>query len=448
MDYNSLVYNQNEIKIKIKELNECLKEKLDVRDIAAKRDKIKPKAELNYKYGKALLEEIIRRYNQDLYLWIKNNIDLKDMLSDYSTYGDVIITQNGMFFDLTPIKNIFLDQYGFPNSEHVLKTIYDMINVDNLPKLKILFPKVIDAYNNYCAQYQKKHYKEYRETSNKEKIRQLVNESFCEKMKEDIKKVLTLYENEELSRVNDENVSETKLHHVLAKKVAFRYDKLSRLLTTNRYNNVEEKESIERKLLSCYKYLEDYTNKYHSISAKKIKRTLKVKTNDRVEEVKHSAQALPTLKEKKSLIREKYNYNFFDFETVNKKELFSRIREASSNYPNSDELKEILERKIKLYESLNYIGVKIGANSFDGYIGFELSNGYVVLDSLFEDFKTGKISYGNAIYIVKKKDFNTITTMSKTDAIEFIKDGKIEAERIIHKEGYESKVYKYVNKND
>ena len=144
MDYNSLVYNQNEIKIKIKELNECLKEKLDVRDIAAKRDKIKPKAELNYKYGKALLEEIIRRYNQDLYLWIKNNIDLKDMLSDYSTYGDVIITQNGMFFDLTPIKNIFLDQYGFPNSEHVLKTIYDMINVDNLPKLKILFPKVIE----------------------------------------------------------------------------------------------------------------------------------------------------------------------------------------------------------------------------------------------------------------------------------------------------------------
>ena len=109
-------------------------------------------------------------------------------------------------------------------------------------------------------------------------------------------------------------------------------------------------------------------------------------------------------------------------------------------------LLNLYQTMITVYESLNIIKVKIGIDSFDGYVGLVLDNGKVILDKFYEDRKVGKIANDNAIYIVREEDFEKITKMSKTEAIAAINAGKIDAVRMLHSTHYESRVINYLNR--
>lgn len=141
-----------------------------------------------------------------------------------------------------------------------------------------------------------------------------------------------------------------------------------------------------------------------------------------------------------------YNYSFFEPEGQEIKHIFRDFYQTCTNPENSEELQEKLFRKIKLYESLNPIALKIGIDSFDGYIGFVLANGYVILDKLYENRKNGKIATNNAIYITSLADFENVTKMSKTATIAAIATGKIQVRRIVHEGNYEEKVKTYLTR--
>ena len=141
-----------------------------------------------------------------------------------------------------------------------------------------------------------------------------------------------------------------------------------------------------------------------------------------------------------------YDYSFFECSEEKAREMFASFTKSLSDHDNSEELKEILRRKLALYESLNIIKVKIGIDSFDGYVGLVLDNGKVILDKFYEDRKVGKIANDNAIYIVREEDFEKITKMSKTEAIAAINAGKIDAVRMLHSTHYESRVINYLNR--
>ena len=126
--------------------------------------------------------------------------------------------------------------------------------------------------------------------------------------------------------------------------------------------------------------------------------------------------------------------------------MFASFTKSLSGHDNSEELKEILRRKLALYESLNIIKVKIGIDSFDGYVGLVLDNGKVILDKFYEDRKTGTIATDNALYIVQLADFEKITKMSKTEAIKAINAGEINAVRMLHNKNYEHRVKSYLSR--
>lgn len=140
---------------------------------------------------------------------------------------------------------------------------------------------------------------------------------------------------------------------------------------------------------------------------------------------------------------ERHNYSFFECDEVKSREILDNLYEHSFYGDNTPDLKEILKRKISFYEDLDFTNIKIGKDSFDGYIGFELPEGFVILDKFYDDIRRGIIARDNAIYIVSKGDFRRITKMSKTEAIEAINSKKINAKRIIHSGEYEDKVKEY-----
>ena len=135
-----------------------------------------------------------------------------------------------------------------------------------------------------------------------------------------------------------------------------------------------------------------------------------------------------------------YSYSFFECDKEKIQEVFTSATRAILTTDNSEELRTLLSRKLSLYESLNIIKVKIGADSFDGYIGMVLDNGKVILDKFFDDRKTGKIATDNAIYIINEEDFEKVTRMSKSETIEAINKGLISAVRFFHSGDYERRV--------
>ena len=140
-----------------------------------------------------------------------------------------------------------------------------------------------------------------------------------------------------------------------------------------------------------------------------------------------------------------YNYSFFEKRGESAKEFLDECLERSKNGKNPEELKLLLDRKLKLYESLGYESIRIGKDTFNGYFGFELPNHKIILDKLFEDIEFGIIAEDHAAYIVTKDNLEKNKKMSKSDAMYAIELGLIDAKRQIHKGNWEklltNKVY-------
>ena len=99
--------------------------------------------------------------------------------------------------------------------------------------------------------------------------------------------------------------------------------------------------------------------------------------------------------------------------------------------------------KKELYGSTDPFYRIKGINTFDGYIGFIYSNGKVMLDKFFENTKTGRLAFGEAIYIMDISDFYRLSHFPKKY---LIRDSKVD--RIIHSGNWQSKVLDVVNNNE
>ena len=105
------------------------------------------------------------------------------------------------------------------------------------------------------------------------------------------------------------------------------------------------------------------------------------------------------------------------------------------------QLLDILLEKKEFFDRSDPTLRIMGKNSFDGYIGFLYSNGFVVLEKFFEDSKSGKIATNQAIYVMDVDDFSRLTMLSKNNIIA----NKL-CKRFIHKGDWQSKVEEIINK--
>lgn len=141
-----------------------------------------------------------------------------------------------------------------------------------------------------------------------------------------------------------------------------------------------------------------------------------------------------------TISKEQYDYNFFESKTLHPHELLTKYYQLGLKSQNKDELKELLQRKVTYYKSLTIAKIKVGLNTFEGYLGLCLEDGTIILDKFYENLKEGRIASDQAIYITKEEEFIKVTQLSKTDCIEQIKTGKIKAKRFIHKGNWEEKI--------
>ena len=145
----------------------------------------------------------------------------------------------------------------------------------------------------------------------------------------------------------------------------------------------------------------------------------------------------------KNLEIEKKSYSFFEYDVKESDDPIRKIVKFSRNEENDEELKLLLKSKINILKSLNFNKIYIGSESFKGYIGFAFNN-YVLLDKIYTANK--RIAKGSAMFLIKEGDFEKITRMTKSEVIDAIKMGKIDAERIYHSKSFEEKAKKEINK--
>lgn len=361
---------------------------------------------------------------------------------------NIKITKDGLLFDLTNLKK-WLSEYFKIELDDNLPEKLDKLEEDiKNGKYTILHitPLMGKAFDNYSL---KRHISPKAKESTIHRARR---KEFMKKTMRDIRFFKDLYLNEsKYSKVNDifdqdkvnlylayvimyyaiqckRNDEEKKHKHAL--KYLYEYVKDNQLLLENEFSINWEEYDRNGNVISVWyeKGLRQKSPYKISEIDNYVKRNLPKKSEDK----------------EKTDTTEKFNFSFFECDGIKGREILGKYFRYSQERDNSEELKEILSRKMKLYESLNYVKVKVGVDSFNGYVGFQLDNGFIILDKLYEDINEGKIATDNAIYIVREDEFEKITKMSKTRAIEAINLGIIDAKRIFHSGEYEERVKKYI----
>lgn len=363
--------------------------------------------------------------------------------------GNIKITKDGLYFDLTNLKN-WLSEYFKVELDDKLPEKLDKLEQDirnGRYTILNITPLMGKAFDNYRL-------KRYINPKAKDStIHKARRKEFMSKTLRDIRYFKDLYLNEsKYSKVND-IFDQDKVNLYLA------YVIMEHAIQCKRNNDVKRHRYALKYLDDYIKNNQDLIEQDFSIYWQEYNKDgyvmdywqengVRKKPYKIVEIESFVKRNLAKLEESKIETKkentEKFNYSFFECDGTKGREILGKYFRFSQEKDNSEELKELLERKMKLYESLNYIKIKIGVDSFDGYIGFQLDNGYVILDKLYEDINEGKIAVDNAIYIVKEDEFEKITKMSKTQAIEAISLGLIDAKRIFHSGEYEERVKRYI----
>ncbi len=139
---------------------------------------------------------------------------------------------------------------------------------------------------------------------------------------------------------------------------------------------------------------------------------------------------------------EKITHTFLESKEVTHREILSKFYKLGTSSKSEEEKKQLLKRKLEYYNKLDIVKIKIGVDSFEGYLGLCLKDGTVILDKLFENVSTGLIATNQAIYLTDESEFEKVTSLAKKECIEQIKQGKIKAKRIIHRGSWEDRIKK------
>lgn len=349
---------------------------------------------------------------------------------NYSLLGNIYLTENGIFFHLDNLLSALCQYFDVQDDESLivnLTKLEEEINVSGYDAIKGKSPAMEAALENYRL-------RRYMNPKAKQStINRAKRKEFVPKTKRDIRQFKDFILNRrKYEKVKDGCFNEAYLQLYIACNLVG-YAERKRL---NNDNNG---------FTLALDTLKSYINNNPELAEQGLSFTIpqpnsKAKKYDISEVLRYIDRFAPKNKKPEDDGMEKYNYSFFQTDPKTSQDILRKVVRLAQETNNSEELKELLRRKVALYESLNYVNIKVGTDSFNGYMGFTLANGTVILDKLFENLQEGKIATDNAIFIIKAEDFEKVTKMTKTETLEAIQLGLIEAQRIIHRGNFEERV--------
>mgnify|MGYP000830377539 CR=1 FL=1 len=386
------------------------------------------------------------KLNESRFL-LKENTDLStlnpylfSLLAAYKVFdsnellSEMNLTPYGIKFNLDKVKKALFEYYGITDFENPIARLKELETA--IKNREIIIPNLSSLM---LADFQKYEPPEYhnglRKPKNKGKTRKFMNQ-----IRKNIREFIKLLTNEEQCATVRDIFNERKLKLYFAYKLML-------------YAKYCEKNGDTTKALYAQDYIKRFLEKNPTLIASNLTIRFTKKSGQKKfwkeyqiqELVRFANIKLPKAVKKEDKI-DTYSYSFFECSEEKTREIFANFTRGLSIADNSEELKALLSRKLALYKSLNITKVKIGVDSFDGYVGLVLDNGKVILDKFFEDRKVGKIATDNAIYIIREEDFEKVTRMSKTTALEAINSGLIDAVRFFHSGDYENRVKSYLTR--
>ncbi len=362
--------------------------------------------------------KFLSQYNID-----KSRIGLKTMY----------INQKGLFININKEIDQVLSKYNLSLKEKYLveklnRTTEELKKIKKIKQLEINYPNL---YKDYVGNQNHKHINQsikkfiQKEALKIGYLKRRINTNFTELTnvgkylnEEQVKRLkliiayqmITLTDKEEYRQVSLKYLNEFLIRN-------------QDLLTENYQYRIKENENLG---------IETYT----TFSIKKVKDFI-----DKEKQIKQYQ------KNKREIIPiEKTKYSFQEQHNNNHYEILEKYYKLGLLSKSEEEKKELLKRKITYYKNLNIKKIKIGVNSFEGYIGLCLEDNTIILDKLFDNILEGKISTNQAIYITTEDEFSKIMQLPKTECIKKINQGTIIAQRVLHTGTWENRTEEKIQK--
>ena len=107
-----------------------------------------------------------------------------------------------------------------------------------------------------------------------------------------------------------------------------------------------------------------------------------------------------------------------------------------------------LMKKWEFFDNSNYIITIKGINEMSGYIGYIYPNGTVMFEQFFDEKKETEPAYYKAIYVMDILNFINLSSLSKAEIIDYIKNNSDDTvKRIYHSKNWMKKAEKIINED-
>lgn len=129
------------------------------------------------------------------------------------------------------------------------------------------------------------------------------------------------------------------------------------------------------------------------------------------------------------------------FSEISDETFIRNIRETTFDYKDRKvDAVKLFTDKVDLYSLLDKVAILVGTESFDGYFGFEMENGMIILDKFFSNVAKKEISISDAWYAVYKDDFDEFLRLTKMESVRAFKEGTLRGMRGYHTSGWQDEV--------
>jgi hypothetical protein len=105
-----------------------------------------------------------------------------------------------------------------------------------------------------------------------------------------------------------------------------------------------------------------------------------------------------------------------------------------------------LMRKRLFFEKTGYMEYIVGINNFAGYVGYIYANGLVIFEKMYEDeTRMSPVREANATYVMTVDNFVTLSSMTKTEIIKYIKStANPDIRRVYHSKTWEQRLLRII----
>jgi hypothetical protein len=120
--------------------------------------------------------------------------------------------------------------------------------------------------------------------------------------------------------------------------------------------------------------------------------------------------------------------------TVIPTELVSRLSKKTDRkriITYEDKVQTINDR-MDFLNHTNYLYKMTGKDNFEGYIGYIYENGTVLFERFYKKQESFEPVMSNATYIMNFNNFVQMSKLTKTDIMEYIKQGGTDVKRVYH----------------